>query len=112
MRYTEQKEPFKAGYLKRPKIMNEKLLEKKLRDEVKKLGGLALKFGTTYHTGMPDRIVLMPGGQTRFVELKSTGKKPTALQVKSLELLNELGFKAAVIDSQESLDNFLNNLIQ
>ena len=92
--------------------MNEKLLEKKLREEVKKLGGLALKFGTTYHTGMPDRIVLMPGGNTSFVELKSTGKKPTALQLKSLEMLIDFGFKAQVIDSQMSLDNFLNNLIR
>lgn len=90
--------------------MNEKLLEKKLREKVKKLGGLALKFGTTYHTGMPDRIVLMPGGKANFVELKSTGKKPTTLQVKSLELLTDLGFKAVVIDSQESLAQFLKNL--
>ena len=91
--------------------MNEKLLEKKLRIEVKKLGGIALKFGTTYHTGMPDRIVLMPGAETCFVELKSTGKKPTPLQIKSFEMLTGLGFKTAVIDSQESLDQFLNELL-
>ena len=91
--------------------MNEKLLEKKLREGVKKLGGIALKFGTTYHTGMPDRIVLMPGGQASFVELKSTGKKPTPLQIKSLGELSGLGFKTAVIDSQETLDQFLNELL-
>ena len=87
--------------------MNEKLLEKKLREEVKKLGGLALKFGTIYYTGMPDRIILMPGGKANFVELKSTGKKPTTLQVKSLEMLSDLDFKTVVIDSLESLDQFL-----
>ena len=91
--------------------MNEKLLEKKLREEVKKLGGIALKFGTVYHTGMPDRVILMPGGNTSFVELKTTGKKPTTLQRKSLEMLNGLGFEAVVIDSQDSLNTFLNNLI-
>jgi len=90
--------------------MNEKLLEKKLREGVKKLGGIALKFGTIYHTGMPDRIVLMTGGKASFVELKSKGKIPTVLQTKSLELLEDLGFKTAVIDSQESLDKFLNGL--
>lgn len=91
--------------------MNEKLLEKKLREEVKKLGGIALKFGTVYHTGMPDRIILMPGGNTSFVELKSPGKKPTLLQTKSIEMLQDLGFKTVVVDSKESLDNFLNDLI-
>ena len=92
--------------------MNEKLLEKKLREGVKKLGGVALKFGTEYHTGMPDRIVLMPGGQASFVETKSTGKKPTALQSKCLEALTVFGFKAVVIDSQEGLDEFLNDLLK
>lgn len=90
--------------------MNEKLLEKKLTEGVKKQGGVALKFGTVYHTGMPDRIVLMPGGKTSFVELKSTGKKPSVLQTKSLEMLNDLGFNTALIDSQESLDKFLKEL--
>lgn len=90
--------------------MNEKLLEKKLREGVKKLGGIALKFGTEYHTGMPDRIVLMPGGQVSFVETKSPGKKPTVLQAKCLETLSAFGFKAVVIDSQEKLDEFLNDL--
>jgi len=92
--------------------MNEKLLEKKLRIEVKKLGGIALKFGTSYHVGMPDRIVLMPGTQASFVELKSTGKKPTTLQIKAIEMLTEFGFKAIVIDSQEGLDQFLTDLLK
>lgn len=87
--------------------MNEKLIEKKLREGVKTLGGLALKFSSPYHRGIPDRLVLMPGGKTYFVELKSTGKKPTMLQKKALSELRELGFDARVIDSQESLNDFL-----
>ena len=92
--------------------MNEKLLERKLRDGVKKLGGIALKFGTEHHTGMPDRIVLMPGGQTSFVETKTTGKKPTLLQTKCLDMLSDFGFKAVVIDSQEKLDEFFYDLLK
>lgn len=90
--------------------MNEKLIERKLREGVKALGGLALKFSSPYHRGIPDRIVLMPGGQTFFVELKTTGKKPTELQKKALTELRSLGFKADVIDSQESLNNFLEEI--
>ncbi len=91
--------------------MNEKLIERKLREAVKRQGGIALKFSSPYYAGMPDRIVLMPNGRASFVELKTTGKKPTALQVKNIKVLRKLGFKAEVIDDQESLDKFLQNEI-
>lgn len=90
--------------------MNEKLIERKLREGVKALGGLALKFSSPYHRGIPDRIILMPEGKTFFVELKTTGKKPTLLQQKAIKELTELGFDARVIDSKESLNNFLEEI--
>lgn len=95
---------------KKTEIMNEKLIERKLRESVKKLGGLALKFSSPYHRGMPDRIILMPEGQTAFAELKTTGKKPTELQKKAIAELRAMGFKAEVIDSQEGLNNFLEEI--
>lgn len=90
--------------------MNEKLIEKKLREGVKKLGGIAIKIATPYHRGMPDREILMPGGHNCYVELKSTGKKPTKLQVNAIEMLRSLGFRVEVIDDQEGLKQFLNSL--
>lgn len=96
--------------LKKKIGMNEKLIEKKLRESVKKMGGIAVKFASSYHRGIPDRIVLMPGGEISFVELKSTGKKPTTLQRKAIEELTGLGFRVEVIDDQEGLKQFLNSL--
>lgn len=90
--------------------MNEKLIERKLRESVKKLGGIALKFSSSYHRGMPDRIVLMPEGRIAFAELKTTGKKPTELQKKAIAELQAMGFKAEVIDSQEVLNKFLEEI--
>ena len=87
--------------------MNEKLIERKLRDGVKKLGGLAVKFHAISYTGFPDRIVLMPGGRIWFAEIKSTGKKPTPIQEVCISQLRSLGFTVFVIDSQEQLDEFL-----
>ena len=55
--------------------MNEKLIEKKLREEIQKLGGVALKFLPTYWVGAPDRLILMPGGRVYWAETKSTGDK-------------------------------------
>lgn len=90
--------------------MNEKLLEKKLREGVKKLGGLALKFTSTTYTGMPDRIVLMPGEKTYWVELKSEGESRTPIQKKAHNILLDLGYFVITIDSPEKLSNFLEHI--
>jgi len=87
--------------------MGEKLLEQKLRDQIKKLGGLALKFSSMTFTGMPDRIVLMPRGRIYFVEMKSEGKRPTPRQAIVHEQLRGLGFDVWVIDNREALAQFL-----
>lgn len=101
------------GFFKKHQIffMNEKLIEKKLREGVKKLKGEALKFFCMSFTGMPDRIVLMPGGRFWFVELKSTGKKPTPRQAVVHDWLRRLGFQVYVIDTQELLDGFLKLIV-
>ena len=87
--------------------MNEKLIEKKLREEVKKMGGIALKFYSEFNTGYPDRIVLMPGGRIYFVELKSTGKKMSPIQKVMADKLKSLGFGVFLIDDENILNGFL-----
>ena len=54
--------------------MREKQIENKLASEVKKAGGIALKFVSPSFDGMPDRLVLIPDGHIAFVELKAPGK--------------------------------------
>jgi hypothetical protein len=91
------------------KPVSEKLLERKLREGVKALGGVALKFSSPYHRGIPDRIVLR-AGRCYFVELKTTGKKPTKLQEKAISDLKGLGFDVRVIDRQSELNRFLEDV--
>ena len=86
---------------------SEKTLEARLVREIEARGGMALKYTSQFHRGIPDRICLMPGGVTFFVELKSTGKKPTKLQDHAMKQLEKLGFSTRVIDSTESLDRLL-----
>ena len=88
----------------------EKTLEKKLREQVKKLGGIAIKFFSASFTGMPDRMVLMPGGRISFVELKSKGKKPTPRQSFVIKMLLRLGFRVEVISTDELLNEFLKSI--
>ncbi|GAK08987.1 VRR-NUC domain-containing protein [Geomicrobium sp. JCM 19038] len=56
---------------------------------------------------MPDRIVLLPGNVTIFVELKAPGKKPSKLQEATHRRIRNLGHEVLVIDSKEGVDQFI-----
>lgn len=87
--------------------MIEQKLENRFVREVKKCGGLALKFTTPSLSGMPDRLVLFPDGRLAFVEMKAPGKKPRPLQKKRINDLREMGFTVYVIDSEEGISEFI-----
>lgn len=88
---------------------NEKVLERYLCSEVKKLGGWAVKLLSGLVTGLPDRLILLPGGVVAFVEVKTTGKKLKAIQVVRSNQLKSLGFRVEVLDSKEGINNFINS---
>lgn len=87
--------------------MRERDIEQYLREQVKKIGGLAYKFESPGNAGVPDRLVLLPGGKIHFVELKAPGKKPTALQLAQHRRFEKLGFTVLVIDSKEGVGEFI-----
>lgn len=79
--------------------MRESTVERKLVTEAKKRGGFALKFVSPGLDGVPDRLVLFPGGRVAFVELKAPGKKMRPLQVMRAEQLRALGFRVYCVDN-------------
>ena len=83
--------------------MREKDIERMLIDAVRKAGGIAPKLVCPGLDGMPDRLVLMPGGRAGFVELKAPGKTPRPLQRRRIRELKELGFTVCVADSAEGV---------
>lgn len=85
-------------------------VEKYLRGEVKKLGGLALKFISPSMNGVPDRIVLLPGGRIFFVELKAKGQKARPLQLAVHRVFNNLGHNVYVLDSKEKVKEWFNGI--
>jgi len=87
--------------------MKENKIEVFLKAEVEKLGGLCIKFLATYFTGIPDRLVLLPGGRMYFVELKAPGKKPARRQPYVITLLQKLGFNVLVIDTIDKVNAFI-----
>ena len=90
--------------------MLEKEVEKNLVKQVKNRGGICPKFVSPGFDGMPDRLILLPGGKIAFAELKAPGKKPRALQVSRLNLLKRLGFKSYVIDQKDQIGEILNEV--
>ena len=86
---------------------SEKVLEAKLRERLRALGGLALKLPAIHHAGLPDRLCLLPEGFAFFVEVKSTGEKPRPLQAVCHATLRRMGFEVYVIDTTEGLNEVL-----
>ena len=91
-------------------MMREKTIEHKLTLMVKKRGGICPKFVSPGCDGMPDRIVLLPGGHMTFVEVKTPGKKPRALQTSRHTLLRGLGFRIYVLDNEEQIGGILDEI--
>lgn len=85
----------------------EKAVEQYLRQQVKKAGGLALKFVSPGFTGVPDRIILMPGARVYFAETKDRGKKPEPRQRRVHKFLRDLGFMVFVPDTKPAVDNMM-----
>ena len=87
--------------------MLESYYENKLRTSIQKLGhGVkCLKFESPGFTGVPDRIILLPGAKVIFVELKQPGKSERKRQLYVHGLLRRLGFEVyASVDSLEKIE--------
>lgn len=84
-------------------LIQESKIEKRLKKEIEKIGGKALKFVSPGLSGVPDRIVLLPGGKIIFVELKAPGEEPEPLQKFRAKELRKLGFDVKCIDSIDGI---------
>ena len=88
----------------------EREIERRFVTAVRKSGGLAPKFVSPGFDGVPDRIVLLPGGRFAFVELKAPGKKMRPLQVRRKEQLERLGFQVYCVDGIEQITEILKKI--
>lgn len=90
--------------------MREKCIETKLAKAVKSMGGLAPKFVSPGLDGVPDRLVLLPGGKIAFIELKAPGETLRPLQVRRKRQLEALGFLVYCIDGPEQIGGIIDEI--
>ena len=90
--------------------MREKAIEQQLRIAVQGMGGVALKFVSPGMSGVPDRLVLLPGKRLAFVEVKAPGMQMRPLQVKRKRQLEALGFSVYCIDHPGQIGGVLDEI--
>lgn len=87
--------------------MKESAIEARLVREVKKRGGLCYKFTSPGNPGVPDRIVIFPGGTTVYVELKTEIGRLAKIQKWQIEELRRRGAVVRVLKGMDQVLAFL-----
>ena len=90
--------------------MKESSIERRFVNGIKKRGGLALKFTSPGHAGVPDRLVLLPRGRIVFVELKTETGRLTPLQIDTHNRMRNLGAEVRTLYGKQYVDGFLEEI--
>lgn len=86
--------------------MREREIEQILVREVKGLGGRAYKWVSPGNDGVPDRIVILPGRNPVFVEVKTERGRLSSLQKIQLDRLRKLEQDTAVVKGVKGVSEF------
>lgn len=90
--------------------LRERDIERRLVSEARERGGMAVKLVSPGIDGLPDRLVLMPGGKMAFVELKAPGRKPRPVQRVRIRQLVAMGYGVYVVDSVDQIGEVLDGI--
>ncbi len=95
----------------RERLTTENVVEEYLRKRIKAMRGLCIKLNPLGYAGIPDRLVLLPGGIVVFFELKRpVGGRYEPLQLRWHSKLRQLGFEVFVCNTKASVDAALEGL--
>lgn len=90
--------------------MLEKQIEARLVKGVKALGGRVYKWVSPGNIGVPDRVVVLPGGYVEFVELKTERGRLSKSQIVQIERLAKLDQHVSVLYGAEEVDRYLKEI--
>ena len=89
--------------------VRERTVEQHLVNALEKCGLPCIKYANAA-SGMPDRLVLLPGGRVWWVELKTHGGSLSDLQKYQHQKLRQLGHNISVVWSTEQADELVKSL--
>lgn len=87
--------------------MLESEIEAKLTQGIKRLGGRAYKWISPGNNGVPDRIIVLPGGKVLFVELKTESGRLSAPQKKQIKTLSDMGVGVTILYGLDAVKELL-----
>lgn len=88
----------------------EKDIERWLGNQLKKMGCIYMKFVSPGNDGVPDRIIVLPGGGVIFVELKDTKGKLMANQRVQISRLRKQGALVFVVTGMSDAKLFVEDM--
>ena len=88
----------------------ERDVESWLGKQIIKMGGLFYKWVSPGNAGVPDRIVILPGGEIHFVELKTDKGKLSPIQRHVQEVLKEKGCNVSTIYGMKEAEKLVSYL--
>ena len=103
--------PNRTGFSQRPRMRttvatSEARLEKMLHDGIRRAGGMSFKMAPTT-AGLPDRMVLWPGGRIELVELKTTKGRMRRIQEIWHYRMAKLGTEVLVLHGDSDVQAYL-----
>ena len=87
--------------------VSERAIERYLTDRVRDMGGVCLKYSNPGMAGYPDRVCLLPGGVTVWVELKSRDGRLSGIQRIRIAGMRRMGHTVYVCRSRADVDSVL-----
>lgn len=87
----------------------ESTIEGQLFQMVRARGGMAIKMAPTI-AGIPDRLILWPGGRFHLVELKTSKGNLRAIQVLRHKELRELGHNVVVLRGEQEVIDWVDDV--
>lgn len=90
-------------------MIDEKTLEKRFVKKIKENGGIAYKFSSPGCVGVPDRLVLMPGGKTFFIELKTMTGRLSVSQERQIKKIRSFGHMVYIV-RPDNIDEVVNEI--
>lgn len=96
------------GKPSKPKKESEKVVERYLATQMKRLGGLCYKWVSPNNRGVPDRICIFPSSKVVFVECKSEGCKMSKMQLAIKHILQATcNVPVYTVDTKAKVDLFI-----